>query len=101
MGAGLAVSVVLSPFDVASTRLYNQPVRDGHGALYRGLPNAIVKIVRVEGIGGLYKGTPAMQSSTLVTVHTGFGALYCRIAPHTLLLFVFWEAFRKQIEGVL
>ncbi|OTF78058.1 hypothetical protein BLA29_014567 [Euroglyphus maynei] len=60
----------MTPFDVVSTRLYNQPVdpKTGAGQLYRGIPDCMIKIFRTEGILGFYKG---------------FGASFLRLGPHT------------------
>ncbi|KAI9337695.1 mitochondrial carrier domain-containing protein, partial [Zopfochytrium polystomum] len=54
----LLVCIAMNPFDVASTRMYNQHVAaDGkHGSLYKSGLDCIVKTVRAEGVGALYKG---------------------------------------------
>ncbi|RKP26709.1 mitochondrial carrier domain-containing protein, partial [Syncephalis pseudoplumigaleata] len=73
---GIVVCCAMNPFDVVSTRVYNQghdPVT-GSGRLYRGPIDCFVKTIRAEGIAGLYKG---------------IGAHYLRIGPHTILTFVF------------
>lgn len=71
----------LTPFDVVSTRLFNQasdPVT-GRGLLYRNVFDCFAKTVRNEGWRGLYKG---------------FVANYWRLVPHTILHLTFWEQFK-------
>ncbi|KAI8585398.1 Mitochondrial oxaloacetate carrier protein [Geranomyces variabilis] len=86
LGASLITSffvcISMNPFDVASTRMYNQnTAADGkQGALYKSGFDCLVKTVRAEGIAALYKG---------------FTAHYLRIGPHTVLTFVFLEQLRK------
>ncbi|XP_075586494.1 solute carrier family 25 member 35 isoform X2 [Dermatophagoides farinae] len=77
------VVVSMTPFDVVSTRLYNQPVdpKTGRGQLYRGIPDCMIKIFRTEGILGFYKG---------------FGASFLRLGPHTVLSIFFWQLLRKE-----
>lgn len=76
--AGSIMSVAITPPDVITTRLYNQGVdAEGRGLLYRGWLDCFVKILRSEGVYGMYKG---------------FWANYLRIAPHsTLVLLLFDE----------
>ena len=49
--SGLGVAVVMNPWDVILTRIYNQK-----GNLYKGPVDCFVKTVRTEGISALYKG---------------------------------------------
>ncbi|NXD86524.1 S2534 protein, partial [Halcyon senegalensis] len=82
MVSGVAVAVTMTPFDVISTRLYNQPVdADGTGKLYRGFWDCILQISSKEGLLGLYKG---------------IGAVYLRLGPHTVLSLFFWDELRKM-----
>ncbi|KAI8824967.1 mitochondrial carrier domain-containing protein [Fimicolochytrium jonesii] len=76
------VCLAMNPFDVASTRMYNQQTAaDGkQGALYKNGIDCLVKSVKAEGFGALYKG---------------FFAHYLRIGPHTILTFVFFEQLKK------
>lgn len=69
--AGFGVGIVMNPWDVILTRVYNQK-----GDLYTGPIDCLVKTVRSEGIFALYKG---------------FGAQILRIAPHTVLTLMFME----------
>ncbi|KAI8848308.1 mitochondrial carrier domain-containing protein [Chytridium lagenaria] len=84
----LFVCLAMNPFDVASTRMYNQHAgSDGKsGSLYRSGLDCIVKTVRAEGISALYKG---------------FTAHYLRIGPHTILTFVFLEQVKKEHHFLL
>ncbi|XP_036436777.1 solute carrier family 25 member 35 [Colossoma macropomum] len=84
LSAGMVSSVVvvlaMTPFDVVSTRLYNQPVDHlGQGRLYRGFVDCFSRTLRTEGLTGLYKG---------------LGASYFRLGPHTILSLLFWDQLR-------
>ncbi|KAL6947219.1 Mitochondrial oxaloacetate carrier protein [Hanseniaspora vineae] len=78
--SGIGVGVVMNPWDVILTRVYNQK-----GDLYKGPIDCFVKTVRIEGVGALYKG---------------FGAQLFRIAPHTILCLTFMEQTMKLVYGV-
>ncbi|XP_070241073.1 solute carrier family 25 member 34 isoform X2 [Bos mutus] len=81
MISSIAVVAVMTPFDVVSTRLYNQPADGaGRGKLYGGLTDCLVKIWRQEGPLALYKG---------------LGPVYLRLGPHTILSMLFWDELRK------
>lgn len=81
MISSIAVVAVMAPFDVVSTRLYNQPVdRAGRGQLYGGLTDCLVKTCQQEGPLALYKGV---------------GPAYLRLGPHTILSMFFWDELRK------
>ncbi|KAL5290556.1 SLC25A34.2 family protein [Megaselia abdita] len=81
MISGFFTVVAMTPFDVVSTRLFNQGMdANGKGLLYNNLIDCFVKTFKVEGIAGLYKG---------------FVANYWRAAPHTILNLTFWEQFKK------
>lgn len=106
MVSGVAVAVAMTPFDVISTRLYNQPVDERHrvggakvrgrgfpqacflsrccdfqGRLYGGFLDCALKVWRAEGLLGLYKGA---------------GPVFLRLAPHTVLSMFFWDLMRRQ-----
>ncbi|XP_053724013.1 solute carrier family 25 member 34 isoform X1 [Synchiropus splendidus] len=82
MISGVAVAITMTPFDVISTRLYNQPVDEfRRGQLYRGFSDCIMKVCRAEGVLGLYKG---------------MGPVFLRLAPHTVLSMLFWDLMRQQ-----
>ncbi|KAI7886275.1 mitochondrial carrier [Lichtheimia hyalospora FSU 10163] len=61
MFAGFLVSIAMNPFDVISTRMYNQGVDPvtGRGLLYSSPVDCFFKMTRTEGIRGLYKGFSA------------------------------------------
>ncbi|XP_017287394.1 solute carrier family 25 member 35 [Kryptolebias marmoratus] len=86
--AGMISSVVvvlaMTPFDVVSTRLYNQPIdHRGKGQLYKGFTDCFSKALKKEGLTGLYKG---------------LGASYFRLGPHTILSLFFWDELRKLYQ---
>ncbi|XP_077361822.1 solute carrier family 25 member 35 [Festucalex cinctus] len=81
MISSVAVVLAMTPFDVVSTRLYNQRVdQRGKGLLYKGFTDCFSKTLKKEGLTGLYKG---------------LGASYFRIGPHTILSLFFWDELRK------
>ncbi|XP_053137424.1 solute carrier family 25 member 34 [Hemicordylus capensis] len=81
MISSVAVAVAMTPFDVVSTRLYNQPVNEmGAGQHYRGFLDCFVQISGREGPLALYKG---------------LGPAYLRLGPHTILSLLFWDELRK------
>ncbi|XP_054612024.1 solute carrier family 25 member 35 [Dunckerocampus dactyliophorus] len=84
MISSVAVVLAMTPFDVVSTRLYNQPVdHQGKGQLYKGFTDCFSKTLKKEGLMGLYKG---------------LGASYFRIGPHTILSLFFWDELRKLYQ---
>ncbi|XP_068600860.1 solute carrier family 25 member 35 [Brachionichthys hirsutus] len=90
LSAGMISSVVvvlaMTPFDVVSTRLYNQPVDpSGKGLMYKGFADCFSKTLRKEGLMGLYKG---------------LGASYFRLGPHTILTLFFWDELLKLSQQV-
>ncbi|CCD27337.1 Oac1p NDAI_0K01460 [Naumovozyma dairenensis CBS 421] len=78
--SGLGVGVVMNPWDVILTRIYNQK-----GDLYKGPLDCLIKTVRIEGITALYKG---------------FEAQLFRIAPHTIMCLTFMEQTMKLVYSV-
>ncbi|XDV23151.1 hypothetical protein PO909_027853 [Leuciscus waleckii] len=82
MISGVAVSVTMTPFDVISTRLYNQPVDEfKRGRLYSGFVDCLMKVCATEGIVGLYKGMMPV---------------FVRLAPHTVLSMLIWDVLRQR-----
>ncbi|XP_069700644.1 solute carrier family 25 member 35-like [Periplaneta americana] len=80
MVGGVVVTLCMTPFDVVMTRLYNQGTDpQGRGLLYKGVVDCFSKMLRTEGIHGLFKG---------------FLPNYTRLGPHTVLCFVFWDSLR-------
>ena len=81
---GFAVCTAMTPFDVVSTRLYNQPVDNtGKGLKYTGIFDCALKIFKTEGIMGYYKG---------------WSASLLRLGPHTVLSLCFWQELRKAYK---
>ncbi|CAD5118860.1 unnamed protein product [Dimorphilus gyrociliatus] len=81
MMSGVAVVFFMTPFDVVSTRLYNQNVdSSGRGIYYKGFTDCFYKILKNEGPLAFYKG---------------WTASYLRLGPHTILSLVFWDEIRK------
>ncbi|KAG0674609.1 Mitochondrial oxaloacetate carrier protein [Pichia californica] len=78
--AGFGVGIVMNPWDVILTRVYNQK-----GDLYSGPIDCFVKTIKSEGIFALYKG---------------FGAQILRIAPHTVLTLTFMEQTMPLIYNI-
>lgn len=78
--AGFGVGIVMNPWDVILTRVYNQK-----GDLYKGPLDCFIKTVKSEGFGALYKG---------------FEAQMLRIAPHTVLTLMFMEQTMPLIYKV-
>ncbi|CAI4034649.1 hypothetical protein SMKI_11G0970 [Saccharomyces mikatae IFO 1815] len=78
--SGLGVAVVMNPWDVILTRIYNQK-----GDLYKGPIDCLVKTVKIEGVTALYKG---------------FAAQVFRIAPHTIMCLTFMEQTMKLVYSV-
>lgn len=81
--SGLGVCVVMNPWDVLMTRMYNQK-----GNLYKNPIDCLVKTVSIEGPLALYKG---------------FLPHLLRIGPHTVLTLMFMEQtmkYMKMLEGV-
>ncbi|CAL8093213.1 unnamed protein product [Orchesella dallaii] len=81
--SGLLVSVAMAPFDLVSTRFYNQgldPIT-GKGLLYASVRNCASKIFKAEGVLGFFKG---------------WTAIYFRLGPHTLLSLVFWDQLKSM-----
>ena len=78
--SGLGVAVVMNPWDVILTRIYNQK-----GNLYKGPIDCLVKTVKIEGVSALYKG---------------FVAQVFRIAPHTIMCLTFMEQTMKLVYSV-
>jgi len=73
--ASVLVCTVMTPFDVACTRLYNQK-----GNLYTGPIDCLIKTIKAEGIRGVYKG---------------YVAHYFRLGPHITLTFLFFEKLKQ------
>lgn len=75
--AGLGVAIVMNPWDVVLTRLYNQK-----GDLYKGPVDCFAKTIKTEGPTALYKG---------------FWAQLFRVGPHSILTLMFMEQAMKLV----
>lgn len=79
--AGSMMAVAITPPDIILTRLYNQPLDEfGKGTYYRGYVDCFWKVLKAEGIHGLYKG---------------FWPTYFRIAPHSTLVLLFYDEMKR------
>lgn len=86
MIGGAAAVACQTPFDVVSTRLYNQGTDShGRGMLYRGVFDCFIRIYQTEGLWGFYKG---------------WGASLFRLGPHTVLTLVFWNQLQLKYKGL-
>lgn len=75
--SGAVTVLFMTPFDVVSTRIYNQGIdSNGRGLLYKNVPDCFLKTLKKEGFWGFYKG---------------WGASMFRVGPHTVLSLVFWS----------
>ncbi|XP_055619203.1 solute carrier family 25 member 35-like isoform X1 [Toxorhynchites rutilus septentrionalis] len=81
IAAGTVMAVTMTPPDVVATRLYNQGIDgSGKGIYYSGVIDCFVKILRTEGVAGLYKG---------------FWPHYVRIGPHSMLVLMFYDELKS------
>ncbi|VVC43251.1 Mitochondrial carrier domain,Mitochondrial substrate/solute carrier [Cinara cedri] len=86
MVGGVLMSILMAPFDLVSTRLYNQGVDSkGRGLLYKSYMECLIKTFRQEGVHGLYKGVIPC---------------YLRLGPHVVLSMVFWERLRLLEKNI-
>ncbi|TPX31584.1 hypothetical protein SmJEL517_g05093 [Synchytrium microbalum] len=76
----LAVVFVMNPFDVASTRMYNQKANAEGQFMYKSGVDCLVKTVKGEGLFSLYKGASAH---------------YLRIGPHTILTLTLFDVLKR------
>jgi len=77
--SGFVVVITINPFDVVSTRLYNQPQKQ---RIYSGYLDCVGRILRTEGPLAFFKGLTAQ---------------YLRIGPHSFLSLVFWHHSRTYL----
>ncbi|XP_050432336.1 solute carrier family 25 member 35-like [Adelges cooleyi] len=81
MLGGVFIAFVMAPFDLVSTRLYNQAVDvKGRGLMYHSYLDCMTKTFTQEGVQGLYKGILPC---------------YMRLGPHLMLSMVFWDSLRQ------
>ncbi|KAF5292635.1 hypothetical protein FQA39_LY13968 [Lamprigera yunnana] len=87
MVGGIAISTMVTPFDLILTRLYNQGVdAQGRGLLYKNYWDCVVKIYKSEGLIGFSKG---------------LGPNYFRLGPHTVLCLMFWDFYKDVYQNFL
>uniref|UniRef100_A0A182JY08 Mitochondrial oxaloacetate carrier protein n=1 Tax=Anopheles christyi TaxID=43041 RepID=A0A182JY08_9DIPT len=78
---GTVMAITMTPPDVIATRLYNQGIdAKGKGIYYNGVVDCFVKILKSEGVAGLYKG---------------FWPHYMRIGPHATLVLLFFDELKS------
>lgn len=80
-GAGFFMATTVTPFDMLRTKLMNQPA---DARIYNGFIDCLAKIVKKNGVMGLY---------------AGFVPMWARFAPTTTLQLVIFEQI-KPIFGV-
>ncbi|XP_015371018.1 PREDICTED: mitochondrial 2-oxoglutarate/malate carrier protein-like [Diuraphis noxia] len=84
MISGIVYSVCSNPMDVLKTRIQQQKIVDGK-AEYSGIIEVASILLKTEGITALWKGWPFY---------------YLRVAPGTVLLFIFMEQLKKKYEDI-
>jgi solute carrier family 25 protein 34/35 len=78
--AGTTMALVMHPVDIISTRLYNQGTTpSGKGIYYSGVIDCLVKMIKTEGVRGLYKG---------------FWPHYLRLGTHSVLVLLFFDELK-------
>ncbi|KNC49084.1 carrier protein [Thecamonas trahens ATCC 50062] len=84
-GAGFVSALASSPFDVAKSRMLNQP-RDpatGKGKLYKSMIDCFIKSVKAEGVLCLWNG---------------FWPNFARIGPRVIIIFIVMEQLKKRFD---
>lgn len=83
--SGLSATALSCPADVVKTRIMNQQTASGDGKLkYRNSFDCLVKTVKVEGLGALWKG---------------FFPTWARLGPWQFVFWISYEKFRR-ISGL-
>lgn len=79
--AGIVLSLTMTPFDMVLTKMYKQAVtaKSAKDRIYEGLLDCVKKTYKANGFKPFYQG---------------FGPLYLKLGPHTVLCLVFWEEFK-------
>eukprot|EP00516_Mucochytrium_quahogii_P000202 CAMPEP_0203760022 /NCGR_PEP_ID=MMETSP0098-20131031/13411_1 /ASSEMBLY_ACC=CAM_ASM_000208 /TAXON_ID=96639 /ORGANISM=" , Strain NY0313808BC1" /LENGTH=306 /DNA_ID=CAMNT_0050653437 /DNA_START=108 /DNA_END=1028 /DNA_ORIENTATION=- len=78
MISGFVATAASTPFDVAKTR-----IQYDHSGKYKGMADCLFKTFRTEGPLSLW---------------SGFSAAYLRLAPQTVLIFIFLEQLNKGYQ---
>lgn len=76
--AAFVATVLTNPLDVVKTRIMNQSKESTQ--LYKNSIDCGIKIFKIEGLGGFYKG---------------FVPYFVRLGPQTILTFVFFEQYAR------
>jgi len=82
MMSGLFCSVASLPVDITKTRLQTMKVEPGKVPPYTGFLDCLIKVIKLEGIGALWKG---------------FTPYYLRLGPQTILTFIFLEQLKQRV----
>lgn len=84
--ASFLSSLASNPFDMARSRVMNQPKKNGRGLLYNGAIDCLFKVVRQEGFSVLL---------------AGFWAFFFRLGPNTMITFMIIEQLRIFFGAML
>lgn len=82
--SGFSATALSCPADVIKTRMMNQAIGKECGVQHRNSLNCLVKTVRIEGLGALWRG---------------FFPTWARLGPWQFVFWVSYERFR-QIAGL-
>lgn len=82
MFAGFVTAFVTNPIDVIKTRIMNENVHSQQQRIYTSSFSSLMKILKTEGVLGLYKG---------------FIPNWLRLGPHTVITFLIFEKLRKTL----
>ncbi len=75
--SGFVVVAVMTPFDVISIRMCNQPLNEfKQGIVYKNYKDCVMKTLKFEGMSGFYKGTVPQ---------------YIRLGPQNFLQLMVWD----------
>ncbi|XP_045474233.1 solute carrier family 25 member 35-like [Harmonia axyridis] len=78
--AGIVLSLAMTPFDAVLTKLYKQAINPKPSAVaYNGFLDCLRKTYSREGLRPFYRG---------------WGPLYMKLGPHTILCLLFWEQLK-------
>jgi hypothetical protein len=72
--AGAISTVAVAPFDVIKSRMQNQRRDGGQPGEYQSTGQTLMRIVRAEGVGGLYKGFAPLLTKVVLSCGVSFAA---------------------------
>ena len=82
MAAGFIGAFACNPFDVAKSRVMNQPTpAAGEAPLYRGMVDCFTKTIRNEGVTALWNG---------------FIPAWARVGPRVVIIFITMEQLKTH-----